>query len=274
MAALSAVLPGCVPARPERAAPEVEVPPAPVERKGSVIFLSYPVDYRVDSIDLFLFSDSGTQPLELHRRTCLKDTFCFSSAPGDKEAVLIANCPYAFNLAAVPNLDALEQLRFSFSEDNPQAPLMSAVLNFEAGGTAKAVLQPLMCRVVIESVSNMMSGYRRLEDPSAFLSGMNPEAELLRSGGFAAIMPQTDTVRAALPCDIGIFTQYPGTELFCYPNDPGDASPASPPTLLHLEGACGGDFRRLSFALPPLHRGCTVRAAISFDETNSSVSFR
>ena len=278
LASLLPVIPGCRPS-PCVNEPLCEDPVGVVAASDTIISMfsvsdaGWP-DSGIGVLDVFLFSDSGTRPLEKHRRTVPGDTLQIVSSPGDKILVLIANSPYAFNLAAVPNLDAIEQIRVGFPDDDPRLPLMSAALSFEAGAESKAELQPLMCRIVIESVSNLMSGYRRLEDPQAFLSGMNPEAELLRYAGFAPSLPQSDTLKIPLPCDIGLFTQYPGTELFCYPNDPGESSMSSPSTVLNLEGSIGGAQRLLSFPLPPLRRGCTVRADISFDESSSSVSFR
>ncbi len=227
-----------------------------------------------DSVDLFICEAGGLGAVEFRGKFPLKDSIFVSTTEGDKTAVLIANSPLQLNYEALSNLDALEQLRFSFRDDDPQRPLMSAVADFSAGDTVQMSFKPLMCRITIESVTNEMSGYKRLEEPRAFLSCTNPEAELFREQGFCRTSPEVaDTLRRYLPYDIGLFPQYPGTDLYCYPNDT-PASEANPATVLNLEGECKGERRLMSFPLPPLPRGCHLYVEITFDETESSFSIR
>ena len=227
----------------------------------------------VSALDLFVFKDNELGRLELYRH-CESpgDTLQIWTSEGDKTLVAVANAFFTFNLDAITAADVLDQMKVPFEADNPEYPLMSASLSFEAEGQARPVLEPLMCTVVVASVTNLMKGYVRLEDPRAFLSSINPEAELLRRTGFCPAGETATGKRIALPCDIGLYTQYPGTELHCYPNDtpPSETSPA---TVLNLEGECKGTTRLMSFPLPLLPRASVLYADITFDETSESISF-
>ena len=212
--------------------------------------------------------------LESHCRVAFRDSLTLFSTPGDKILYAVADSPFRFNLAAFPGADAIEGAVFRFEHDRPSRPILSGSSEFAAGGETVLALTPLMCRIVLESVTNGMDGYKRLEDPRAFLSQVNAEAELFRVSGFSPSEQQPDTLRTLLPCDIGLFTQYPGTVLYCYPNDPGEFSAPSPATVLNLEGECDGRTRLMSFPLPGMGRGCELYCSVDFDETRSSVCYR
>ena len=271
------LLPGCAPIETSSSPASVaeEAPPCP-----NPVLTSVRPDYLsragagVSSLDLFVFRDDALGQLELYRHCdSPPDTLQIHTTEGDKTLVAVANASFSFNMDAISSADVLDQMKVRFETDNPAYPLMSASVAFKAGSEAVPVLERLMCTVVVASVTNLMKGYVRLEYPRAFLSGMNPEAELLRKTGFCPSGETAEGERVPLPCDIGLFTQYPGTQLHCYPSDtpPTQACPA---TVLNLEGECRGTTRLMSFTLPPLGRAATICADITFDEYSSSATFR
>lgn len=222
-----------------------------------------------DSLDIFLFSATGLRKREYFRRMAFQDTVMIRSAPGDKIVALVSDSPLRINTAAVTSYDVLEQLKYSFCDDNPSRPLRTAQAEFEAGSGISLQLKPLMCRVVIVSVINDMSLYKVLECPRAYLSLINPEAEAFRQDGFSVTSQSTDTLKVFLPCDIGMFPQYPATELFCYPNDAGESF-SNPSTVLTLEGEVEGKRRSMTLPLPSLYRGSSHGVEFCFDDNSYS----
>lgn len=251
--------------------------PEPQQRPESVITevfletLSWDGSARVacDSLDVLVFSAAGRRELELHRRCGFNDSLNLRTTPGDKLLALLSDSPFRLNTALLNTFDAVELLVFNFQDDNPTLPIRTAQGTFLAGSRLEVRLQPLMCRVVVESVTNAMDGYKLFENPRAFLSNVNPQAEAFRTNGFCWLGQAVDTLKTPLPCDIGLFTQYPGTQLFCYPNDV-EPSISNPATVLNLEGECDGVTRCFPLTLPPLQRGCSVSAEFLFDETDYS----
>lgn len=225
----------------------------------------------IRSLDIFLFEGSGTrQLLYFSRLDAGRKATAPVDTPGDKTVAVIANFPFLFKPESVGTLDNLETLSLDFISDSPDWPVMTGEMSFSPDCTGVCVrIQPVMSEIVLESVTNLMDGYRRLEDPYAFLSVTNPSAELFRTVGFCISEASQDSLRVFLPCDIGLFTQYPSTRLYCYPNDqPPSAS--NPSTVLNLCGRTGGEPRRMSFPVPPVSRNMTIRCEISFDGNSAA----
>lgn len=226
----------------------------------------------LSSADIFLFDSGGTRPLRLHSGFVGAGPHFLPSIPGEIQVVVVANFPYEFNDAALKTMDNLETLTLDFSSDNPDFPVMTGTAESISGDTLSVILRPLMSCIVIESVTNLMGGYQRLEDPYAYLSETNSSAEIFREVGFCVLCPSSDSLKVNLPCDVGIFTQYPSTRLYCYPNDQPD-SPSNPATVLNLCGSTAGESREMTFPVPPISRNTTLRCGISFDETASSITW-
>ncbi|MGM9792554.1 MAG: hypothetical protein ACI3Y4_09190 [Candidatus Cryptobacteroides sp.] len=147
----------------------------------------------------------------------LKDTL-------PKTVVVLGNMPGELNPYAVVHFDALERLEMNLGDDDPGAPFLSGKTEW-SGGCCEVELMPLLCCVVIESVTNMNDDYTLLENPRVWLSGINTRAALMQTTGFRA--SETAEGKAVrLPCDIGLYTQYPGTRLWCYPLDLTDGQGA------------------------------------------------
>ena len=231
--------------------------------------------------DIFIYSDSDRTLCE-HLRLLPADGSCKSVElwEGDYTAVAICNADVDFNDEALHGFDSMELLTFRRGDDdNPDWPLSSAVAPFCAGDSIGLCPAPLRCTIIINDITNNIAGrysgtegvtwdYTRLEDPKVRLEDINPEAEILRTAGFRPSETGICGPTAALPCDVGLFTQYPGTRLLCFPNDSEEAGPGTPRTSLVLECRIRGSTRSFRFPLPALHRGQILNLSLSIDSEN------
>ena len=175
--------------------------------------------YNVKTLDILVYGGAPLLSLEsISRiqdqfdtiRVELKDTL-------PKTIVVLGNMPGQLNPAAIEHYDSLEKLEMSLWDDNPELPFLSGVSRWQ-GGYVEVELSPLLCCVIIESVTNLNDDYTLLENPRVWLSGINTRAALMQTTGFRTAEP-TDGKAVRLPYDIGLYTQYPGTRLWCYPCD-------------------------------------------------------
>ena len=226
----------------------------------------------IERLDIFIYGYGGLRQLESHvtlkgggseRSDTLRCTV------GRKIIVAIANSPLEFNLTALAKMDGMELLNYKSEDDSPEVPVMSASTEADAGNAVEMTLKPLMCRVRLAEISNTMAGYRLIEEPQVYLCDCNPAAEALRQKDFRPKEPSPDTVKVPLPYDIGVFTQHPGTELFCYPNDTPENILGSPRTSMGLECRIDGKKAVFEFPLPPLKRAACVDVSISVDGPDS-----
>ena len=174
-----------------------------------------------------------------------------------KTIVVLGNMPGELNPYAVEHLDALDRLEMSLNDDDPAAPFLSGKTIW-TGGRCEVELLPLLCCVVIESVTNLNDDYTVLENPRVWLSGINTRAALMQTTGFRADEP-AEGKAVRLPCDIGLYTQYPGTKLWCYPLDLPDAQSVQ---LMVEYGKRSPDgeyaLHRTAFDLGPIFRASEV----------------
>lgn len=220
--------------------------------------------HRVGRLNLFVYNADGLRELLLERRyDFLPDSAVFYCNAATVSVVAVANSPLEFNRSALERYDSIELLTYSFEDDSPERPLMSGQLQAESGSARTIVLTPLLARVLAGELSNKLKGYVRLEDPRIYLQNMNANAELLRTAGFnpSETLPSPPVQR--LPYDIGVFSQCPGTELFCYPNDAEEATMGNPSTVFVLECEIQGATRRFSVPLPAIRRNSTTRVDIT-----------
>lgn len=219
---------------------------------------------RVRRLDLFVYDADGLHSLLLQRQYgFLPDSVVLYGPATGVTVVAVANSPRDFNAGALERYDSIELLRYDYLEDSPAQPIMGGQCNVTDGARATLVLSPLLCRVALGEVSNELQGYTRLEDPRVYLENMNASAELLRTVGFLPTETVPDPPRVKLPYDIGIFTQSPGSELFCYPNDSAQATIGSPSTALVFECEIKGATRQFRVPLPGLKRNTTTHVDIS-----------
>jgi hypothetical protein len=145
---------------------------------------------------------------------------------------------------------------------------MSGQCEVASGTGRQLTLSPLLARIKLGEISNSMSGYVRLENPRIRLDNMNAWAELLRTNGFRPSELIEKPPSKPLPYDIGIFSQTPGTELYCYPNDsPLDAG--TPATVFVLECEISGATCSFSISLPSVGRNTTTRIDVSVSGPDS-----
>ena len=218
----------------------------------------------VERLDLFIYDADGLKELLLTRSWhYLPDSVRIYGPGMERIVVAIANSPLDFNEQALGRFDSIELLSYSFSDDNPLRPLMSGQATVGADGQVTLTLTPLMARVKLGEISNTIKNYVRLEDPGIHLENMNASAEIMRSWGFHPSETLPDPPVAMLPWDIGVFTQTPGTELFCYPNDSQDSDIGTPATVLVLECGISGQECRFEVPLGPIRRNTTTFVDIS-----------
>ena len=256
---------GCTPETSVESSAPVETPEP--ERKVAVRLEADSGLWPLRSIDIFVYADTPTRPLEAFLSLKEKPAGPVELAlePGDKTIVALGNSPWEYRLEALSRLDALEQLSMRYDEEDGARPLLSgsAALRAKEGASVLLRLDPLLCPVRIVSVNRAFSGDLRIEEPAVHLERVNASAEVLRRDGFRPVellsrgspMHDPSLLEQALPCDIGYFTQYPGTQLQSYPNDESEPSAGTPRTLLVLEGRIGGEACRWETELPPVRRG-------------------
>ena len=212
----------------------------------------------IGATDIFVYGNGGLGRLEGRSHLCSPtDSASFLLESGDKIVVGIANCRDSLDSRALDAYDTMELLRFYYQDDRSVCGLMSGTAYCSAGDTVSLAFSSPMCRITLESIEHSFDGYRRLEDPVVYLSVVNPSVEALRRDSILPSETLSDTsglrgmMWDRLPCDIGMYPQYPGTELFCYPNESGVT-----PTRLTVEGTpSGGERCKFTTPLPPLSYG-------------------
>lgn len=268
-AALSLCLPAC-----RRSAEPAAAPEGPAPRDSLVRTRIIP---RPDPplpggwLDLAVYREDPPQKLEFQARSPFSDTLEAATPPGDKRVVLIANCPYRLNYAALQAYESIEQLVCRLEDELPRHPVMSGTAVLQAGMPREVRLEPLRGEVILVSVDNSLPAGTLLENPRVRLCNVSPAAELLRTGDFHPV-ETTDGEYTALPHAIGYFPVRPGIRLPCYPFDASD--PAAVLNAARLEFTCEieGTPCRYQVRLPSLQRGGTlcVELIISGPERHSA----
>ncbi|MBQ9475042.1 MAG: hypothetical protein IJU69_02245 [Bacteroidales bacterium] len=223
----------------------------------------------VKQLDIFIYDADGMQGLESWNSfDGLPDTVRVTGAKRAKTVVAVANSPRSFNRKAIERYDSIELLSYDFGEDSPENPIMGGIcsLGHERPGTV--TLEPLLTKVVLCEVSNLMKGYMRLEDPRIYLENINESAEVLRKSGFRASEGGINGKTYKLPYDIGVFPQNLNIELLCYPNDSAEATMGTPRTSLVLECEINGETCRFPVELPELGRNRRLKVDISVSGPN------
>lgn len=241
----------------------------------------YPFDISIRRTDIFIYDSEGTREMKSHHHfDCgpeqIPQTFRLAGGNGSRIFVAICNFPFEFNLKALKQFDSMLLLSLMFQDEDPSEPVMSGYVECNPGsiGDSPGIvihLSPIMCTVILDSVSNALDGYELLEKPRVFLSGRNPEAELLKEKDFRPKEELEEDNPAKLPYDIGFYTQNPGIHLFCYPNDtPEDILGVSRSRIVF---ECGIEGKSCSFTetLPPFGRGSIISAGITVFSPNEAL---
>ena len=265
--------PGCsrTPINEEESQEEPEQPAGPRTGTVRVKVTESAGSTTIVRTDLFVYSLSDQKGLEHH------ESFDDSSAvhtldltAGEKEIIAIVNSPYTFNDQALARIESLEQVQFAFEDEDMLSPSMSGKNSLTVRASEETSVEinvrTLVCRIVLAEASNNLGSYQRLENPRVFLRNLNPKADILRENGFRPSDNIDEGRRCALPCDVGFYTQYPGTTLLCYPNETPENMLGSPRTELVLECEIRDTTRQFTVELPPLSRASAHSVAITVDE--------
>lgn len=265
--------PGCsrTPINEEESQEEPEQPAGPRTGTVRVKVKESARSTTIVRTDLFVYSLSDQKGLERHARfDDSSSVHALELSGGEKEIVAIVNSPYTFNDQATGKLESLEQVQFNFEDENPQSPAMSGNNSVnvmeDSAQDIEITVTPLMCRIILSEVSNNLRGYQRLENPRIFLRNLNPKADILRESGFRPAENIEEGQRTPLPCDVGFYTQYPGTVLCCYPNETPENMLGSPRTELVLECEIRDTTRQFTVELPPIGRASAHSVVITVDE--------
>ncbi len=237
---------------PPEPAPEVKQDSAALQSR-----INFWAPYPIESLDLFVYQADGLKELQFHERISGGDAVLSLSDSLPKTLAVVANVRGTFNLDALNHFDSLEELVFRFTDDNPKAPLMTGIGSFVPGRDTTVALTPLLCTVQLTEVSNWMDGDRLAENPRVWLENINGEAEMFRERGFTVRDPVASKTER-LPFDIGLYSQYPGTKLYCYPNDLPNPTTGNPATELVFQYEVDGKNRTQRYILHPIQRGSTI----------------
>lgn len=219
----------------------------------------------VHRLDLFIYAAEGLRTLEKQLTYDeLQEELNIPTLPGAKRIVGIANSPRRFNSKALERYDAMEQLCFNYTDDDPDRPIL--------GGAARTVeeigeihLQPLLCGITLTKVCNTLDGYELLENPRVRLRDLPNAAEILRQQEFRPTELIDAGAWTPLPYDVGYFPQKPGITLWCYPNDTPEDVLGVPRPWLEFECTIRGANCSFEVPLPPLPRACTIEVTLTID---------
>ena len=219
-------------------------------------------------VDILVYGLDGTRELLQYERVEKGGLSTIDTGKVRQGVVVgaVVNFPFSFNLEAAARLESFEKLRIRASDDNPQMPVMSAMASIDRDDIRDSCicLQRLWCCICVDEIINC--SLTRLESPQLYLSYCNPEAEVFRTKGFRREDIQTDTVRMALPCDLGYYAQYPMSKLWCYPNDNGADEPGCERTVINMEFVTPEGKMTASAPLPAITRGCELHCCLSIRE--------
>lgn len=259
------------------------VPAPPVPERDSVkhsISIEYASSLSSEnglegSLDLFIFDDSPSGPVDriLHfdGNPGQLEFYCYS---GDKIIAAVANSPKAFNPLAISRYSSLQLIEYGFREDNPQNPIMGGLSSMPENEPAELRLEPLICEIRLESISNGLDGYELLEKPRIRLCNLNGSAKLFEEGRYEPQEIDSYGEWAELPYDIGMFPQKLSIPLYCYPNESGEESTGAYCTMLELECQIKGVRKRFRFPIPEIRRASVTLCGIYvFSEDDADCEF-
>lgn len=211
-------------------------------------------DYPLRRLDAFFYESTGERKLLEHIRLQGAEVSLPCAAMVD--VYVIANAAGSFNDEALRHYDSLLRLGYSLDYEDPRFPLMSGLVKAAKGSTVHVSLTPLLCTVQLGQVSN----YRQdiAMNPRVRLENISTQAEIFRDAGFP-LLETRNSDWVFLPSDIGFLAQYPGTALYCYPND----LPGSSPTTVIFECEIDGQTRTQRIPIYPMERGSTTLTDIS-----------
>lgn len=227
------------------------------------------------ALDIFIYDDEGLGTLEKHiSRADMPPSLEVRLAKGKKMIAAVANSPKKFKTSSMSRQSVLPQVIYEFKEDSRDNPIMSGSAR-TSGEEAEILLEPMLCTVVLKSISNTMDDYELLESPRVRLRSINAKASFFTEE--EEYLP-TETVDkgewSSLPYDIGYYPQEVGIELDCYPNETPESSLGLDRTYLELECTIKGKKCSFLVDLPPFGRASRTEVELTVDGPGSfSYSF-
>ena len=243
----------------------------PVQVKDSAVFVLNFGDTEkpVKNLDIFIYDAEGVQSLEKHiSRKDMPPMLEIKLSEGDKIVAAVANSPKKFKTSSMSRHSALSQVSFEFKEDSGDAPIMSASAR-TAGENVSLDLKPMLCEVILRSVSNTMEDYELLESPRTRLRGINARAAFFTTDEYLPSETVDKGEWASLPYDIGYYPQETGTVLLCYPNQTPESNIGQDRTSLELECKIMGKKCSFLVDLPPFGRASRTEVSICVDGPGS-----
>lgn len=243
----------------------------PVQVKDSAVFVLKfgEVEQSVKNLDIFIYDAEGVQSLEKHiTRKDMPSALEVKLCKGEKIVAAVANSPKKFKTASMSRHSALSQVSFEFKEDSSGSPIMSASAR-TSGEEATLDLKPMLCEVILKSISNTMDDYELLESPRIRLRGINARAAFFTDEEYLPSETVDKGEWASLPYDIGYYPQETGTVLLCYPNQTPESNIGQDRTSLELECTITGKKCSFLVDLPPFGRASRTEVSISVDGPGS-----
>lgn len=242
-----------------------QVPPLQSDPTASIDSLSIHISSSLpyDHVDVFVFSDTLTRPLESHMRAGNSRFLKIPTGEGDKTIVALADVQGVFEGSLPESFPTMEKLSMNYADEDPDAPLQAGSCSIAAGRIAELEIQPLLCPVLIRSIC--IDADAPLRDAIVQLERVNAQAEILRKDGFhpsftldspAGLRHPLMMIRE-IPFDIGSSPQEAGITLWCYPNEDDDG-PGGGNTALRISGTLAGQEEIFRIPLGPIKRGSQI----------------
>lgn len=186
----------------------------------------------------------------------------------NKEGLIITglgNFPYEIDRNKLTRHESVEQMKARLGDDDPSRPVMSGECWSEGCDTVILRLTPLLCRVRLTRVDNLIGGNTLLEEPLISLKGAMTEAELMRHSGFRPVSNIEGEISVKLGNDIGSAPVFPDVSLYCYPYDDAGQEVGCPPVMMCFSCTVDGEVLEWSFGLPPLRRDSTLEVSLTIE---------
>lgn len=209
------------------------------------------------------------------------DEIQVSSGEGPKTAYVICNAP-AGSLKTEDMLTerSLASICCELEQEDPEYPVLSGRAVFEAGGSCRIALEPLMAKVCLKELSCDFRGtaypLEELKDVRVYLTNVNADCSMTGDG--AAVnrfinngqWEDGDALRFRSPqmlCreidgSVGMDVRNLDLDLYCYPNAAEEESFGKPFTKLVIEGSLKGRRWFWPISINPIGNGIGRNSSI------------
>ncbi|MBR4822358.1 MAG: hypothetical protein IKZ71_04345 [Bacteroidales bacterium] len=230
-----------------------------VSRKQDSLSLHINTRQDYDHLDIFIYADTLTRPLEAHFRKGSERHLRLPCSRGDKIIVALADVRGEFG--GLPStVEAMEAISMSYCDEDPDAPFQSGYCSLQGALQAELALSSLLCPVKIGTLC--LEDDAPLCDPVVSLRHVSAEMHILRQDGFhpthtldgAETLEFPLMMMRSLPFDIAAVPQRADITLYCYPNEDKEG-PGGGGTELVVSGYFRGEIRNFYIPLGSIKRG-------------------